>query len=277
MERTDFSHFGKSFQEGLCLLVLEDRPFADQLLEVFDITFLELGYLKLFVAKIISYREKYGVHPTRNIMSTIVRSDLGKENEALQEDLTRSGMSPPPPKRMDKKKTPPRPLETPNTKVKAKKRASLWQPPPAVTTEQDWFANHQRMQRESVRLDDLADEGRTHVEVSESQPPFDDEPDLPTLDFAEGFGKGEGKGRSKETSLQWLLRLIDTVLNKNENPILTKAAFGKMLNNMKRAIKDRKFRTVGDGEKLLMLNEFHSLRRFMQEVQIFLKQPPLKM
>jgi len=199
-----------------------------------------------------------------------------KENEALQEDLARlHHLSPPPPKRMDKKKTPPRP--TPDTKVKAKKRVPLWQPPPAVTTEQDWFANHQRMQQESVSLDDLAHEGRTHVEVSESQLPFDDEPDLPTLDFAEGCGKGHGKGRSKETSLQWLLRLIDTVLKRNENPFLTKAAFGKMLSNMKRAIKYRKFRSVGDGEKMMMLNDFHSLRRFMQSVEIFLKQPTLRM
>ena len=87
MERTDFSHFGKNFQEALCLLVLEDRPFADQLLEVFDITYLELGYLRLFVSKIIAYREKYGVHPTRNIMGTIIKSDLDKENEVLQIQL----------------------------------------------------------------------------------------------------------------------------------------------------------------------------------------------
>ena len=52
MERTDFSHFGKNFQEALCLLMLEDRPFADQIFEVFDITFLELGYLRLFIAKV---------------------------------------------------------------------------------------------------------------------------------------------------------------------------------------------------------------------------------
>lgn len=87
MERTDFSHFGKSFQEALCLLVLEDRPFADQLLEVFDITFLELGYLRLFVSKIILYREKYGVHPTMNIMKTILKSDMDKENEVIQKQV----------------------------------------------------------------------------------------------------------------------------------------------------------------------------------------------
>lgn len=87
MERTSFSHFGKNFQECLCMLMLEDRPFADQILEVFDITYLELGYLRLFASKIISYREKYGVHPTIKIMNTIIRSDLDSENEALQTQI----------------------------------------------------------------------------------------------------------------------------------------------------------------------------------------------
>lgn len=84
MKRTNFSHFGKNFQESLCVLLLEDRPFADQILEVFDITFLELGFLRLFVSKIISYRDRYGVHPTKKIMATILKSDLDKENQALQ-------------------------------------------------------------------------------------------------------------------------------------------------------------------------------------------------
>ena len=87
MERKDFSHFGKSFQEVLCLLILQDRPFADQILEVFDITFLELGYLRLFVSKIMAYREKYGVHPTMNIMKTILKSDMDDENEAIQKQI----------------------------------------------------------------------------------------------------------------------------------------------------------------------------------------------
>lgn len=87
MQRSDFSHFGKNFQEGLCLLILQDRPFADQILEVFDITYLELGYLRLFVSKIIAYRDKYGVHPTKKIMATIIKSDLDKENEAIQKQV----------------------------------------------------------------------------------------------------------------------------------------------------------------------------------------------
>ena len=36
----NFAQYGKSFQEDLCSLILDDRPFADQLLEVFDPNFL---------------------------------------------------------------------------------------------------------------------------------------------------------------------------------------------------------------------------------------------
>ena len=50
-ERADFGRYGKSFQEGLCQLILEDRPFADQISEVLDINFLELKYLQVFVCQ----------------------------------------------------------------------------------------------------------------------------------------------------------------------------------------------------------------------------------
>ena len=63
-----FSKFGKSFQEDLCHLVLNDRPFADQMFEVLDLNFLELKHLRVFIKKIKDYRAKYGVHPTSNIM-----------------------------------------------------------------------------------------------------------------------------------------------------------------------------------------------------------------
>ena len=53
MEKVDFSKYGKAFQEGLCQLIFEDRPFADQLTEVLDIKFLELEYLRVFVKKIL--------------------------------------------------------------------------------------------------------------------------------------------------------------------------------------------------------------------------------
>ena len=39
-QEKSFSKFGKSFQEDLCHLVLNDRGFADQMFEVLDLNFL---------------------------------------------------------------------------------------------------------------------------------------------------------------------------------------------------------------------------------------------
>ena len=47
-EGVTFSKYGKSFQEKLCMVILDDRAFADQIEEVLDVNFLELNYLKLF-------------------------------------------------------------------------------------------------------------------------------------------------------------------------------------------------------------------------------------
>ena len=43
-EDTDFSKYGKSFQETLAHIIFEDRPFSDQIEEVLDINFFELKY-----------------------------------------------------------------------------------------------------------------------------------------------------------------------------------------------------------------------------------------
>jgi replicative DNA helicase len=80
-EAVNFAKYGKSFQEKLCMLILDDRAFADQIEEVLDTNFLELNYLKLFLNKIFSYRKKYEVHPSRDIIKTILRSELDNENE----------------------------------------------------------------------------------------------------------------------------------------------------------------------------------------------------
>ena len=98
-EPVNFSKYGKSFQEKLCMVILDDRPFADQIEEVLDVNFLELNYLKLFLNKVFEYRKKYGVHPSRDIMKTILRSELDNENEVtskqVREFYIRSQISPP--------------------------------------------------------------------------------------------------------------------------------------------------------------------------------------
>ena len=97
-EPVSFSKYGKSFQEKLCMVILGDRAFADQIEEVLDVGFLELNYLKLFLNKVFDYRKKYGVHPSRDIMKTILRSELDNENELtakqVREFYIRSQISP---------------------------------------------------------------------------------------------------------------------------------------------------------------------------------------
>ena len=87
MERADFSKYGKSFQEKLVQMILQDRAFADRILEVLDINFLELSYLQTFIRKITNYREKYGVHPTESTLATILRSELDEESEVTKKQI----------------------------------------------------------------------------------------------------------------------------------------------------------------------------------------------
>ncbi len=87
MEKVDFSKYGKSFQEKLVQLILEDRAFADQIWEVLDVEFLELKYLQKFVKLVFLYKEKYGTHPTQNTMSTILRSQMDSEDEITQKQV----------------------------------------------------------------------------------------------------------------------------------------------------------------------------------------------
>jgi len=86
-EKANFSKFGKLFQENLCQLILYDRVFADQMREVLNINFLELKYLQTFTKKIFNYKEKYGTHPSDKIMLTVLRTEIGNENELVQKQV----------------------------------------------------------------------------------------------------------------------------------------------------------------------------------------------
>ena len=79
-----FSKYGKQFQESLAQLIMEDRPFADQVEEVLDTNFFELKYLRIFISKIYNYRNKYGVHPTKKILATVLRTELDSQSDAVQ-------------------------------------------------------------------------------------------------------------------------------------------------------------------------------------------------
>ena len=83
-EHTNFSKYGKSFQEGLAALILQDRAFSDQIQEVLETDYFELKYLQVFVGKIFDYKKEYSVHPTAKILLTILRTGLEEETDAVK-------------------------------------------------------------------------------------------------------------------------------------------------------------------------------------------------
>ena len=86
-EKVSFSKYGKSFQEKLAFIVLDDRVFADRMMEVLNIEFLEYRYLQAFVEKIFQYKKKYSSHPSNETMKTIIRSGIDDLNEVTQKQI----------------------------------------------------------------------------------------------------------------------------------------------------------------------------------------------
>ena len=89
MEHTNetFQRFGKSFQEDLCHLMLQDRPFCDQITEVLSLDFLQYEYLRVFAKTILDYRREYKMHPSYKIMATHISAGLGEYSDALQKQI----------------------------------------------------------------------------------------------------------------------------------------------------------------------------------------------
>lgn len=82
-----FSQFGKSFQEELAFLILDDREFSDRMLEVLNVEYLEFKYLQVFIDKIFSYKKKYTAHPSYETLKIILKSDISDHNDVLQKQI----------------------------------------------------------------------------------------------------------------------------------------------------------------------------------------------
>ena len=87
MSEEGFSKYGRAFQESLAHLIFEDRAFSDQIREVLNIEFFELNYLRLFIGIIFDYKDKYKVHPSREIIATILKSSLDEEDKGTQKQI----------------------------------------------------------------------------------------------------------------------------------------------------------------------------------------------
>jgi len=81
-ENESFVRFGKNFQEKLAQLMLEDRPFFDQIMEVLDINFFDKKYLQIFAQTLVNYRNKYNTHPNAEVMISLLRTELNHHDKA---------------------------------------------------------------------------------------------------------------------------------------------------------------------------------------------------
>ena len=71
-----FAEYGKSFQESILTAFLTDKKFAEQMLEVFDVSYFDAKYLQFLADRYFSYAKKYKTFPTLSLLVTIIKGEL---------------------------------------------------------------------------------------------------------------------------------------------------------------------------------------------------------
>ena len=99
--KVSFGSYGKSFQEKVMQALLSDRPWAEQLMEVFDVSYFELKYLQFLADRYFGHAKKYKVFPTLQLLVTIIRDELKTGTDVVLRDqiidyLTRMRSNPDP-------------------------------------------------------------------------------------------------------------------------------------------------------------------------------------
>ena len=92
-DKDTFVGYGKKFQESVARLMMEDRPFCDQITEVLELEFFDSAYLRAFVEIILEYRDKYNQHPHFATLHTEIKKGNknydGAVNKQLRDFLVR--------------------------------------------------------------------------------------------------------------------------------------------------------------------------------------------
>lgn len=86
MTTVNFSQYGKAFQEKLVQALLVDHQFAEQMVEVFDVSYLEVKYLQFLADRYFAHSKKYRVFPTLQLLVTIIRDELKVGTDAALRD-----------------------------------------------------------------------------------------------------------------------------------------------------------------------------------------------
>ena len=82
-EKQNLSKYGKSFQEKLVNIIVNDKKFCEQIREVLDPDFFDLKYLSILTEKIFAFKKKYDTHPTKDALFSVINSELKDDKEDL--------------------------------------------------------------------------------------------------------------------------------------------------------------------------------------------------
>lgn len=86
-KKVSLSRFGVSFQENLVRMLIIDRAYCNQMMEVIDINFLELEHLKHITKRLFSYKNKYKIHPTLEIVKTLCTTKIADLDSVIKEQV----------------------------------------------------------------------------------------------------------------------------------------------------------------------------------------------
>ena len=86
-DKETFIAYGKRFQEKVAQLMLEERPFCDQIEEILELDFFDSAYIRAFVKTILDYREKYEQHPYFATIETEVTKGNSDYDKAVQQQV----------------------------------------------------------------------------------------------------------------------------------------------------------------------------------------------
>src|SRR3990167_647513 len=75
-----FSKYGNGFQEELLKLLVLEKPFCDQMMEVLDVSYFETEQYRTFCRLLFNYKDEYKVHPTIPTLETLVNTQTRIDN-----------------------------------------------------------------------------------------------------------------------------------------------------------------------------------------------------
>jgi len=81
MSENTFEKYGSDFQKKIVQALLVEKDFAEQMIDILDVNYFGLKYLRVVVAKYFNYYNKYNTFPSFSILVTILRDELSNDGE----------------------------------------------------------------------------------------------------------------------------------------------------------------------------------------------------